>query len=81
MKIQTIRHENVNPAGHLPGGGAVEVDGTVRMGNLGRFEEPWIAIFAPLKDGVVTGIRVIFDSREEYEEFLLTGEITGVCSE
>jgi len=78
MKIKKIFHQNVNIDGTLPQGGAVITRGVIRMSKGESFEESgyWISSVLPrTKDGTVEGILVIFESKNEMNEFFTTHEM------
>jgi hypothetical protein len=81
MKIKKYRHENVKEDGTHPAGGSVVTRGRICRSEpgCGGCSEPtcrcsqghWISITEPrTSDGVVVGITVEFDDREEMDHFM-----------
>lgn len=79
MKIEKYKHTGVNPDGTVKTGGAVEVNGSIKMsaenGGCGMPSckcSPgfWISIAMPRRGSTVEGIRVNFDTKKEFEDFL-----------
>lgn len=88
MKIERIRHENVLPDGTFSNErGAVVTTGSVRMSqeNGGCEIETchcsdghWLSIIQPrTDDGVVEGIKMIFNDKAEMDAFLAQRELNG----
>ena len=88
MRIEKIKHTGVYEDGTFQfNGGAVETNGKIIMSDeLGGCtqdgcrcsEGHWISIIEPrTEDGIVEGLRVIFDDYFEMNEFLSKGEIIG----
>ena len=84
MKIESIKYVGVNEEGLVASGGAIKTGGSVMMGygegcGLGDChcsDGYWISIVKPrTKDGVVEGIRVVFNDVEEMDFFLNCHEI------
>ena len=80
MRITKILHKNVGENGETKGGGAIYVNGAIIMSQEnGGCNEPtcncsnghWIAILKPrTHDGIVSGIKVNFSNKSEYDEFI-----------
>jgi hypothetical protein len=80
MVITDVIHENVDENGKTELGGAVYTNGVIIMSQEnGGCSEPtcncsngyWITIMKPrTNDGIVSGIKVNFSNKEEYDEFI-----------
>ena len=88
MHIKKFRHENVLPDGTFSNqSGSVETKGKIIMSqenggcslsHCSCSEGHWISICAPrTPDGVVEGIKVIFDNKAEMQLFLKQRELSG----
>ena len=86
MRTEKIRHENVLPDGTFSDKrGAVETDGGTRMsqpeGGCGIdtcncSEGHWLTVIQPrTEDGIVEGVKYIFDNQEELNEFVNENEV------
>lgn len=78
MRIEKIRHENVNPNGTFSDGtkGAVVTTGRIMMGY--DHGEYWLSICAKrTPEGVVEGMTVYFSSLKEREKFFTNEVLVG----
>jgi len=86
MRIETFKHVNVLSDGtFIHKDGAVEVKGKIAMSQEnGGCDIPscncsdgyWVSIVAPRTiSGTVEGIKVLFDSKEEFDLFMKTREL------
>ena len=80
--------------GKIKSGGAILINGGIRMSsgegceldNCHCSDEYWISIFEPLKvenpndefGGIVNGISVHFDDKEEFDKFIKNHEMLGL---
>lgn len=80
MKIEKVKYSGVSADGKVASGGAVETAGKICMsaekggcGAPGCNCSPghWISVFLPrTRGGIVEGIEVSFDSKDEMDEFM-----------
>ena len=78
MNIEKYVHKDVNKKGIVKSGGAVETKPFLRIGRANGCGLPdchcsdgyWISIGFGLKKGVVEGVKVTFEDKEEMKRYL-----------